>query len=783
MHTQTHTQILKAETSSEELLDEAMQFGFVVCHTIILLFIGVAGAGKSSFARFVLNLPPLKIRESTPLAECAVRAVSVSRAKVDQGGTTWHPVSPESLRNLIADGIKGGLTMFLAETLPASPSNPITAQYPDGGTLSISEHSHNMTEQEETSKPITLPCKNESTRPSSTSGSSASRPGSKNISPTIGNNRVYTDLFDSEVIQELLKQIEKSDGSKKLHEDGWVYLIDSGGQPQFHELLPTFVHHASGAVFFVKLNEELNSRPTIEYYRKGGELSGEPYASSLTHLQILQNYLQTMQSRNNVSGEVEYPELFFVGTHRDLEANCKESAEEKNQCLHEILLQHDGFKNHLSYYRLSKPEVLMYPVDSITPQDCDREVVSDFRQAVINGCKKNPVKIPVVWFLLEQLLQKLSRDKKSCVLSFNECLKVAKALGMDEARLKAALEFLERLNIFKYFPEDLPGVVFTTAQVLLDKVSELVEYSHLLHCKPDVKSKSRQVGCDSESQRFRDHGIVSAELFTKFPAHFVDELFVSDDLLELLVHLLVVAKISEDHYFMPCVLPELSIEELSGHQLNPSKAMLAPLLIHYPGEWFPSGIFTSLISFLENRSDWKVILKHGTPSCLYKNCVKFRLQTSPVTITLIYSLKYIEIHVCVSDGISKESCLGICSVVLGGLENAAKVQNYTHLSPQLAFFCSFSHDDPSSLTNSESMLLPHLASVSKNRKWLFCSLVEENCTKVTEKYLLWLKATNDCKLFKIMSDTFKNVNCQPSIFLPTAYKPFQFQSGILFSKF
>ena len=768
-NTHTHT-----DTDSKMLLDEAMQFGFVVCHTIILLFIGVAGAGKSSFARFVLNLPPLKIRESTPLAECAVRAVSISRAKVDQSGTTWRPVSREVLLNLIADGIKGGLTMFLAEMLPASPLKPKTTQHADSGTpVSISEHLHNITEQEETSKPITLPHKSETTRPSSALDTSASRPGSKDISPTTGNDGVYTHLLDSEVIQELLKQIELSDGSKKMHEDDWVYLIDSGGQPQFHELLPTFVHHASGAVFFVKLNEELNSRPTIEYYRKGGDLSGEPYPSSLTHLQILQNCLQTMQSRNNVSGEVECPELFFVGTHRDLEATCKESAEEKNQCLHEMLLQHDGFKNHLSYYRLSKPEVLMYPVDSITPQDCDREVVSDFRQAVINGCKKNPVKIPVVWFLLEQLLQKLSRDKKSCVLSFDECLKVTKALGMDEARLKAALEFLERLNIFKYFPEILPGVVFTTAQVLLDKVSELVEYSHLLRCKPNVKSKSRQVGCDSESQRFRDHGIVSAELFKKFPSHFVDELFVSDDLLELLVHLLVVAKISEDHYFMPCVLPELSIEELSGHRINPSKAMLAPLLIHYPGEWFPSGIFTSLISFLENRSDWKVILKHGTPSCLHKNCVKFRLQTSPVTITLIYSLKYIEIHVRVpACDISKDSCIGICSIVLDGLESSAKVQNYKHLNPQLAFFCSFSHDDPSSLTHddprnltrddpsnltrddpcnlsmtsSESVLFPHLASVSENQKWLFCSLDEENCTNITKKHLLWLKPTNDCKL-------------------------------------
>ena len=64
----------------------------------------------------------------------------------------------------------------------------------------------------------------------------------------------------------------------------------------------------------------------------------------------------------------------------------------------------------------------------------------------------------------------------------------------------------------------------------------------------------------------------------------------------------------------------------------------------------------------------------------HKNCVKFRLQTSPITITLIYSLKYIGIHVRVpACDISKDSCIGICSIVLDGLESSAKVQNYKHM--------------------------------------------------------------------------------------------------------
>lgn len=188
----------------------------------------------------------------------------------------------------------------------------------------------------------------------------------------------------------------------------WLYLIDSGGQPQFHELLPTFVHHISAAAFFVKLNETLKSHPTIEYY-KDDILCGKPYSSSSNHLQTLQNCLQAMQSRDDADGITQCPKLFFIGTHPDLE-NKEEPIKSKNAQLLEMLLQHHSFSQNIVFHSLGNPDQLLYIVNAKTPSKVDKKVAADFRQDVIKKCHTQEHKIPITWFLLEQLLQDLSKD-------------------------------------------------------------------------------------------------------------------------------------------------------------------------------------------------------------------------------------------------------------------------------------------------------------------------------------------------------------------------------------
>ena len=94
----------------------------------------------------------------------------------------------------------------------------------------------------------------------------------------------------------------------------FIYLVDSGGQPPFREMLPHFVQKASAIVLMQKLNERLDFKPTIRYREEGGKV-GKGYTSQLTNEQILHQYIQAVQSHKS--------SVFVVGTHMDLEGKCK----------------------------------------------------------------------------------------------------------------------------------------------------------------------------------------------------------------------------------------------------------------------------------------------------------------------------------------------------------------------------------------------------------------------------------------------------------------------------
>ena len=700
-----------------------MQGGYVECDVAVILMIGVAGAGKTSFLQLVLNRPPLKTRKSTPLAKCAIRAVSISRAAVSEESTVWNEVTPDDLLEMVGDSITD-------DSLPTGL--PTESSLISAPTYQTTEHPHPRLVQSkdassyDSGQEVTVQSSQDFVSPNS-------EPVSKLSYEKI--------IVEMKSVRQLVTYLQKSNRSGKIFERQWIYIADCGGQPQFIDLIPSYIRNVSGAAIFVKLNEELGSQPQIAYYSQEGKLCGQPYLSSLTHMQTIQNCLQVMQSRRAVSGEVECPELFFIGTHRDHEKSCKESMELKNAQLLEMLRSHETVNKHLSYYRLSKPEQLLYPVNAKKPKANDREVAREFREDVMKKCKKVKIKIPIRWFVLEQQLQQVAQEHNSAVLSLEDCQKVANILEMDRPRLLAAIDYLDRLNLFKYLPDVLPDVVFTTSQVLLDKVSDLVELSHGLRGKSAHhglrgKSGKSTYTChvnDEDLVRFRDFGIVNVRLLNQFPKHYVKGLFTSDELILVLTNQLVFAQNGEDVFFMPCVLLDLLLQKLSEHRLDPSSALLvSPLLVYYLGGLFPASIFNSLVAFLQNRSSWKVAMRQGLPACLYKNCVKFIHLKHPVTLTLIYSFDYMEVHAqfAVSEGqIPKELISELLDVLFNGLMEAAAVQNYTDLQPSFGFFC-FCEDSSQSL---------HLASFnSDNPSCLRCSKDDSCFISVSKSQQIWL---------------------------------------------
>ena len=116
----------------------------------------------------------------------------------------------------------------------------------------------------------------------------------------------------------------------------WIHFIDSGGQLQYHDILPLFIQNPGVTVFVLNLSEELSHKPMIEYYGADGKPVAGAYRSSFSHEQILQHCLEAICSQN------ARPLIITVGTHRDAADKCSESIKEKNQHL-KTLLNSDSF--------------------------------------------------------------------------------------------------------------------------------------------------------------------------------------------------------------------------------------------------------------------------------------------------------------------------------------------------------------------------------------------------------------------------------------------------------
>ena len=445
-----------------------MKQGYIEVCIIKCLLLGTAGVGKTCLLHLLLDMLPPTLRQSTACIEQAIRAICVKYGINSEGN--WQKVDSDRLRDLLAGSVSKEATSIM--------------DTPPGGA-------------------------NDASLPFDSNRAAASRP----ISNTM---------------EAILKRLEEEPGLGRLQDLTWVYLVDSGGQPQFHELLTAFIRNASVGIFVHKLSERLDDHPLVKYFDKEGEQCGKSYSSPLSNRDIFQHCIQTVQSLPYTAEESACPQLAIVGTHRDEEHQCKgESRDEKNRQFLTILpptISDNVFKH-------TGMQEVIYPVNTISSNPEDKEIANRLRKK-IEELKPKAEKLPLKWYGLELELEKEAVESKRWVFTKDECLQVAKRLHFpSDKALDAALMHLDKLNIFLYYPKVLPQLVFCSPCVLLDKLSELVEESHRLKHGHDPNAL-----IEGRLSKFCKKGQVTAQLLKKYPKHYT-EFFTQADLLKLFENL------------------------------------------------------------------------------------------------------------------------------------------------------------------------------------------------------------------------------------------------------
>ena len=472
-----------------------MQHGYVNTRIIKSVFTGPPGVGKTSLKFLLLGKPPPGLRTSTPCAErpVRVRVVSGTRIQLYIGG--WKVVDEHELLEMLS----GAIPILCDESTE------------DQVELIESLLQHNIIEK------ATPDHKPAASQPDQ------STPSTQHEAP-LSTSTEALDLAITSLLDQLTKAIscQGENVSRELIDSDWIHIIDSGGQPQFHDLLPIFIHNTCSTIFVQRLNESLNDHPIVEYF-KADELVGTPYPSLLTNIQILMCMIRTLQSQPT---EGRNSMIAIVGTHKDKEHEClSETRAEKNKTLFDLL--HPAFPDDLVLYNKGLNEPI-FPVNTKDPGEEERQTATVLRQA-IESSAPDPVRIPIMWYILELLLRRLASILGRRVLGTKECVDIAHKLNISTEAFHVALKYFDDLNICLYYPAVLPGVLFTDPQIPVDKLSELVEHRHRLRKAREGNGNHAmsEAVVTSKWLKFRDQGIVTLEFLQQFPEHYVPGLFTA----------------------------------------------------------------------------------------------------------------------------------------------------------------------------------------------------------------------------------------------------------------
>ena len=695
---QLHSSCHIASEKSKEVFDEAMTHGYVEARDIKALIFGAAGTGKSHTIALLMDEQPPTVRRSTPCATKPIRVVSTTR--IEEEGGKWVRVSRDQLSQTIAD------------TSTMLPQKPSTARNAMGSAPLSAPSSSTLT-------PVGTSIQKPASKPKATSklGRNASSIHEK-----------VSSVSTSSAEDELLRRIEMSPyarQAKKAFRRNRITLIDTGGQPQFHEVLPMFMRDTSASMFTIKLDDSLDDHPLIEFYDDNGHLVGS-CRSSFTNQQILMRCMRVIQSQASQSEEGLCPTPIFVGTHKDLEHQCPESRDQKNRRIHEMLPP--AVQDNAIYCGEGLKE-LIFAVNAKTPGPQEKDVAAELRRVIVEKSHIKPKKIPLRWHALELALQKLMLELGRLVISKAEGLAVARRFHFTNESFEEALNYLDSLNILFYYKDVLPNVIFCDPQVLLDKVTELVEHSYRL------QTAARQhKAAEGKLRKFRDQGIITLEFLSKkeFERHYVQGLFSPVELLRLFEKLLIVSPITEDEYLMPCLLRVTQEPTLLA-----SSSSVPSLLFYFPHSPL-LGVFCALIAYLLSYAKWKLLFDGSSrsPVKVDRNTVQFEVPgklPGLITISDSFSTYFrvsFQLPAKAPRAVSSKVCPQIRETIIAGLRKASSALHYNNSVPEYAFLC-FEH-------SSSEKVMPHASVVDSTRILMTCTLNPAKfCSTLTEEHLVW----------------------------------------------
>ena len=293
----------------------------------------------------------------------------------------------------------------------------------------------------------------------------------------------------------LLKQALQKENSEKvqalLHDTLIIHFRDSGGQPEFHEVVPALVPHSILYLLMFSLNEDFNTQYNVTYKASEDDIT-DPYQSSFTVKQTLLQLLASIQSFNHSLQGIP-SNVFIIGTHKDLLVDEESCINQIQQELEEEIKGTDWYTSDTII--ITPDGHLMLPFNTYSQNDIEKvkEMIS---QSIATRTYTVPMTVLALYFNIERL--------GKSVMTINEFKSLAQDCNIDdEEKFYQVLWFLQNiLGSIQYFGSvpELKDIVITDPQILFDLVNELIV------CTFTFKNLRTMSG-RHQTERFRSSGL------------------------------------------------------------------------------------------------------------------------------------------------------------------------------------------------------------------------------------------------------------------------------------
>ena len=595
--------------------------------------LGAPGAGKTCSQFLLLNEDPPTNDTSTPIACPAVRATRV--AVCDK--TIWNRVT------------RANLLDELAADLDAVSQQKKTEEPPLPVVLSLPDNTQPSTEIQPDPSPT------------------PHKPNQAVLLETKPDKEYHTEAVIQEILATQSKGIRKS--------DHWLYVIDSGGQPAYQELLPLFTRAASLNIITLDLSKPLNERFDLMYRIDGKYF---PCHSKSTQLAFFQSAVSTGASFKPldiscISKKPTHSMHLVLGTHYDKVSDA--TLKEKEEILKSSMSSLESYLQNCVIHQ-SDDDSIIFPVNTIAASEERAKYSEEICKAIwLDGSGASlQIKIPIRWFAFE-----LSLPEQS-IISVKEALSIGERYGMKEEDTKQALRYFHDVSLMLYYPE-VTNVVFIDSKPILEILSQLLALTYvndknartLILINPVSRIVTKNLKEGFFNGDIFDHLKSKAEVFS-LPE------FQLSDLIRLLLHLNIITKLEDEpkgQYFIPYALPSYN-EPVSIKETNAK-----PLVIVWREEKseeilpVPTGLFPLTIVHLLNQKEYVTKISPST-SGYYKfrdaMSLKITFKGKEDTLHLINRYTHIELYFT---GPS-EHCPLVRKLITTAIDNSSDAMHLKH---------------------------------------------------------------------------------------------------------